>query len=72
VGELGESRVAVRLLSEQPEWREAPVVAALARELAGPGWPSDADVERVFSPDPAPLVPAAYRPVVDALAAAHR
>ena len=72
VGEVAESRVAVRLLSEQPEWRDAPVVAALARELAGAGWPADADVERVFSPDPAPLVPAAYRPVVDALAAADR
>lgn len=72
VGELAESRVAVRLLCQQPEWRDAPVVVALAAELGGAGWPTDDDVLRVFSPDPAPLVPAAYRSVVDALGAADR
>lgn len=69
VGELAESRVAVRLLSEDPRWERTVAVQALTDWLRDDGWPTDADVERVFSVDPAPLIPADYQATVDALAA---
>ncbi|MGC8463144.1 MAG: hypothetical protein ACP5P9_05695 [Acidimicrobiales bacterium] len=50
VGERRESAVALVALADRPEWRDAPVVAALAdraRALVTPG-----DLERVLAPEP--------------------
>ncbi len=50
VGERHESAVALVTLADRPEWRDAPVVAALAgraRALVTPG-----DFERVLAPEP--------------------
>ena len=73
VGEVAESRVAVRLASERSGWTGAQALAAVADRLRHDGaWPSDDDVVEALSPDLdlAFLVPSSHRPVVDDLARA--
>ena len=50
VGERRESAAAFRLLSTQDEWRDAPVVAALADRARA--MVSDADVDALLAPEP--------------------
>ncbi|GAA3456749.1 hypothetical protein [Dactylosporangium matsuzakiense] len=64
VGEIEESLVALRLLTEHPDWRDSPIVRALAAQV--PALPSDAEVEAAFKGDAPNVVPARY---LDALAA---
>ncbi len=73
VGEVAESRVAVRLASERAGWAGARGLAAVADRLRHDGvWPDDADVDEALAPalDLAFLVPPTHRPVVDDLALA--
>ena len=73
VGEVAESRVAVRLACERPGWADARALAAVAGRLRKAGtWPADEDVAQALQPDLglAFLVPAPHRPVVDDLARA--
>jgi hypothetical protein len=73
VGEVAESRVAVRLAAEQPGWAEARALAAVADRLRADGvWPDDADVAEALAPDLdlAFLVPPWHRAVVEDLARA--
>ncbi len=75
VGEVAESRVAVRLASERADWADARALAAVAERLRHDGaWPDDADVSQALAPDLdlAVLVPATHRHVVEDLAAAAR
>lgn len=58
VGEITESRVALRLLAESPVWGSAPAVQALRAELLD--WPSDQDVAEVFSARSPRFAPAKY------------
>jgi hypothetical protein len=44
VGEPDECRVAVRMLAADPQWADAPVVRALAAQLAGVDVPSAGEV----------------------------
>jgi hypothetical protein len=67
VGEITESRVALRLLAESPTWSAAPVVQALRAELHE--WPSDQDVAEVFTSRPPRFAPHKYS---DALADMQR
>ncbi|MEO5680364.1 MAG: hypothetical protein ABIS47_11925 [Acidimicrobiales bacterium] len=71
VGEVAESRVAVRLATERAGWSGARALAAVGRQLRHDGvWPSDADVAEALSPDLdlAVLVPPTHRLVVEDLA----
>jgi len=73
VGEVAESRVAVRLAVERAGWSGARALAAVADRLRGDGaWPDDADVAQALSPDLdlAVLVPASHRSIVEDLARA--
>lgn len=73
VGEVAESRVAVRLAAERRGWAGARALAAVAGRLRADGaWPDDADVARALAPDLglALLVPPTHRPVVEDLARA--
>ncbi|WP_432988066.1 hypothetical protein [Dactylosporangium sp. CA-233914] len=58
VGEIEESLVALRLLTEHPDWRDSPIVTALAAEV--PALPTDAEVDAAFAGDGPNLVPARY------------
>lgn len=59
VGEIEESRVAVRMLADSA-WADAPVVAALVRELEEAGLTAtDALLADVFTPSPDHALPAA-------------
>lgn len=58
VGEITESRVALRLLAENPMWSTTPVVQALRAELLD--WPSDQDVADVFAAHPPRFAPPKY------------
>lgn len=55
VGERRESAVAIRLLSAQDEWRDSPVVTALADGARAAV--SDDDVDALLAPDPALAFP---------------
>ena len=71
VGEVAESRVAVRLAVERAGWSGARALASVAERLRGDGaWPDDADVAQALSPDLdlAVLVPASHRRIVEDLA----
>ncbi len=73
VGEVAESRVAVRLAAERPDWAGASALAAVAGRLQAEGaWPDDSDVAEALTPDLglAVLVPPVHRPVVEDLARA--
>ncbi|GIJ12707.1 hypothetical protein Van01_59210 [Micromonospora andamanensis] len=52
VGEVEESVVALSLLAQQPEWRDAPVVTALVAALPDEAW-STAATSDTFTPAPA-------------------
>jgi hypothetical protein len=75
VGESGECRVALKLLSERIEWSVHPVVAALVAEVRESGhWPSADEVAAVFASEPT-IIPAPYGEVVPGWShgkAAHR
>ena len=73
VGEVAESRVAVRLAVERPGWGDARALAAVAGRLRAEGnWAGDGDVAQALTPDLdlALLVPPRYLPVVEDLARA--
>jgi hypothetical protein len=73
VGEVAESRVAVRLATERPGWAGAGALAAVAGRLRAEGsWPDEDDVTQALAPDLglAVLVPERHRPVVEDLARA--
>ena len=73
VGEVAESRVAVRLAVERPGWAQARALAAVAERLQADGaWPDDADVSEALAPDLdlGVLVPPEHRAVVEDLARA--
>ncbi len=66
VGEVEESRVAMRLLSASAEWRDAAVVSVLAADPRVAGLlPSTVDA--VLAPSPEHALPAAYGRFADAL-----
>jgi hypothetical protein len=65
VGEIEESLVALRLLTEHPDWRDAPIVRALAAEV--PALPTDAEVEAAFRGDGPNVVPPRYLAALTAL-----
>jgi hypothetical protein len=62
VGEIEESQVALRLLTEHPDWAASTAVRTLAAELGK--LPSDGDVTATFAGDGANVVPAAYQDAV--------
>ncbi|WP_346120960.1 hypothetical protein [Micromonospora coerulea] len=66
VGEVEESVVALSLLAEQPQWRDAPVVRALVDALPDTAW-SAAATSDVFTPGGPNFVPAAYAKALTAL-----
>jgi len=70
VGEVAESRVAVRLATERRGWTDARALAVVADRLRSDGaWPDEVDVAEALTPDLdlAFLVPPRYRPVVEDL-----
>lgn len=72
VGEVEESLVAVRLISERGGYSDSPVLAGIAGAVPSGGWPTDEQVRRVFTPQGRGGVPAAYQEVLDALGRAGR
>jgi hypothetical protein len=70
VGERRESAVALRLLSERPEWRDSPVVSALAEQARG--LVDDEGVRRLLRPDAAADAAAAGRLGEDVATAVRR
>ncbi|WP_432827835.1 hypothetical protein [Dactylosporangium sp. CA-092794] len=65
VGEIEESLVALRLLTEHPDWRDAPIVKALAAEV--PVLPTDAEVDAAFAGDGPNVVPPKYLAALNGL-----
>ncbi|MEH0822619.1 MULTISPECIES: hypothetical protein [unclassified Micromonospora] len=66
VGEVEESVVALSLLAEQEQWREAPVVRALVDAVPETAW-SAAAASDVFTPGGPNFVPAPYAKTLTAL-----
>ncbi|MGA8014605.1 MAG: hypothetical protein WCB85_01660, partial [Candidatus Dormiibacterota bacterium] len=66
VGEVEESRAAMRLLSENQQWRETAVVAALAEDPRVRDLPASV-VQSVLSPSRPHALPDPYRRFADAL-----
>ncbi|HEX6969075.1 MAG TPA: hypothetical protein VF174_09735 [Micromonosporaceae bacterium] len=67
VGEVEESVVALGMLAEQPQWRDAPVVRALVTAVPERGWRT-AEQTAVFTPGGPHFVPPAYTAALDRLA----
>jgi UDP-N-acetyl-alpha-D-muramoyl-L-alanyl-L-glutamate epimerase len=67
VGEVEESLVALGMLDEDPQWRDAPVVAGLRAAVPAQGWAAASRAE-VFTPGGPAFVPPAYaKALADAL-----
>ncbi|MET8833344.1 hypothetical protein ABZV78_05435 [Micromonospora sp. NPDC004540] len=66
VGEVEESVVALSLLAEQEQWRDAPVVRALVDAVPPTAW-STAATSDVFTPGGPTYVPAPYAKALTAL-----
>lgn len=65
VGESGECRVALRLVLEQPQWQDHPVLAQLRSQVLAAGkWPTDDDVQALFALADA-RIPSDYMDVLD-------
>ncbi len=70
VGEVAESRVAVRMLADDAQWAASRALQTVAARLRdADGWASDADVARTLEADAPTTVPARWHPVVADLAA---
>ena len=69
VGEVEESLVAVELLADREQWRDSPVLAAVAAAVPAGGWPSAEQRRLMFTPQGYGLVPPEYRAIVGQLAA---
>lgn len=68
VGELAESAIAVTHLAGRPEWRDTPVIAAVADDARQVAAGSGTDLEALLSPRGDDLVPAEYaRPIDEAM-----
>ena len=67
VREIEESLVALRLLSEQPDWSSSPVLRTLLAEV--PALPSDAEVAAAFRGDGPNVVPPDYLRALERLGA---
>jgi len=67
VGEIEESQVALRLLTEHPDWSSSMAVRTLAAEV--PALPSDDEVAHTFRGDGPNVVPAEYGDVLRSFAA---
>ncbi|MEU1969802.1 hypothetical protein ABZ541_30080 [Micromonospora sediminicola] len=67
VGEVEESVVALSLLAQQDQWRDAPVVRALVTALPDTAWQA-ASTSDVFTPGGPNFVPAPYAKALTALA----
>lgn len=67
VGEVEESVVALSLLAQQDQWRDAPVVRALVAALPDTAWQSAANSD-VFTPGGESFVPVRYAKTLTALA----
>ena len=67
VGEVEESLVALGLLAEQEEWRDAPVVRGLLAAVPDQAW-SAASPADVFTPSGQHFVPPTYAKALNALA----
>ena len=67
VGEIEESQVALRLLTEHPDWAGSMAVRTLAAEV--PALPSDEEVARTFRGDGPNVVPRSYDDVLRSLSA---
>jgi hypothetical protein len=66
VGEVEESVVALRLLTEHPQWTDTAVVRALAAAVPAPAWTAAAGSD-VFTPGGPHFVPPAYAKAIDAI-----
>ncbi|SCG44835.1 hypothetical protein [Micromonospora coxensis] len=66
VGEVEESVVALSLLAEQDQWRDAPVVRALVDAVPASAWSAAAESD-VFTPGGPNFVPAPYAKTLTAL-----
>ncbi len=67
VGEVAESLVALTLMSEQEQWRDAPVLGALQAAVPGSAWIA-ASRDDVLTPGGPTFVPPAYaKALADAL-----
>jgi UDP-N-acetyl-alpha-D-muramoyl-L-alanyl-L-glutamate epimerase len=67
VGEHGECRVALQLISEHTDWSGHPVLAGLVEEVrAAGGWPTQAEHADVFRSAAAPLIPPTYASILEA------
>ncbi len=65
VGEHLECRVALRSIYTNSKWANHPVLHQLAAEIeAAGGWPTDQEAQSVYELQPAPLIPADYRSVI--------
>jgi hypothetical protein len=67
VGDVDEALCALRLLSEDDGWRDAPVVRSLVAEVPPRRWPTDDAVAATFAGTGAHLVPEPFRPVLRSL-----
>ncbi|ROO60947.1 hypothetical protein EDC02_2868 [Micromonospora sp. Llam0] len=67
VGEVEESLVALRMLAQSPQWRDAPLVRELMAAVPEQAWPA-VDASDVLLPGGPHHVPAAYAKVLTALA----
>jgi UDP-N-acetyl-alpha-D-muramoyl-L-alanyl-L-glutamate epimerase len=67
VGETDECLVALRLLTEDPEWSDAAVVRLLRSAVRAGDWPSDAVRASVLRGDAPNIVPPTYRLALAAL-----
>jgi hypothetical protein len=65
VGEITESRVALRLLTEHPDWAGSRVVRTLREELTE--WPSDAEVAAVFTARSPRFVPKQFAQAISSM-----
>ncbi|MFI7597996.1 hypothetical protein [Actinoplanes sp. NPDC049681] len=59
VGEVEESLVALTMLADDPQWRDAPVVAALREAVPAAAW-AEASRDAVLTPGGQTFVPPAY------------
>lgn len=67
VGEIEESRLALRLIAQKAEWKKIPEVRVLLGDLPESAWPTPAQEKEVFATSPQHFIPNNYQEALHAI-----
>lgn len=67
VGEIEESRAALKLIASNPQWQDVGVIAEIKAEIPNDAWPTERQMEELFTTDTHHFIPKEYQGALNAI-----